>query len=672
MPDRETRAPLWTPSADLLRACNLTEFAAGLRASRGLDFGDYHALWRWSVSDLEGFWSAVWEYFGLDSVSGYDRVLESVAMPGARWFPGAMVNFAGQLLSAGEAEDTAIVSVDETGRAVAYTRRELRLQSAALARNLSEAGVGVGDVVAGYVSNRAESVIAMLAAASIGAIWSSVGLDYAPKAVIDRFAQLTPKALIAADGYHFGGRWHERGAAIGEVRQALSESLLLTVVVSSADSPLRVTGASQWSTVTADRGVAISPALPVAFEHPLWVLFSSGTTGVPKGLVHSHGGILVEMLKQMGLHWNLDRTDRVFWYTSPSWVMWNLQLSTLLLGGSILCYDGSPTYPDVSALWGLVAEHGVTFFGASPGYLRASEKAGIVPAEHFDLTRLRAMGSTGSPLSPELHRWAFDRVGALPLWSMSGGTDIAGAFCGGAPIVDIWPGELSCRCLGVAVDSWDPEGQSLIDEVGELVITQPMPSMPVALWNDPSGRRYRDAYFEMFDHAWRQGDWVTITGRGSVVIHGRSDSTLNRKGVRMGTGEIYAAVEGLAQIAEALIIGVEYPDGTYWMPLFLVLAEGVALDGTLVKAIRTVIGRDVSARHVPDEMIVVSGIPHTRTGKKLEVPIKRLFQGADLEAVVTADAVDDFHHLEVFHELAQRRIRGSAEPLGGPQSTSTS
>ena len=665
MPDRETLTPLWTPSAELVRTCNLTRFVDGLRPSRGLDFGDYDALWRWSVSDLEGFWSAVWEYFGLDAVSGYDRVLETAAMPGARWFPGAKVNFAGQLLSAGEPKDTAIVSVDEAGRAVTHTRRELRSQSAALARSLSEAGVGAGDVVAGYVSNCAESVIAMLAAASIGAIWSSVGLDYAPKAVIDRFAQLVPKALIAADGYQFGGRWHDRGAAVGEIRQALSESLQLTVVVSRADSPLSVTGVSQWSTVTADRGVTISPALPVAFEHPLWVLFSSGTTGVPKGLVHSHGGILVEMLKQMGLHWNLDRTDRVFWYTSPSWVMWNLQLSTLLLGGSILCYDGSPTHPDVSVLWDLVAEHGVTFFGASPGYLQASEKAGISPAEQFDLTRLRAMGSTGSPLSPELHRWAYERVGPLPLWSMSGGTDIAGAFCGGAPTVNIWPGELSCRCLGVAVDSWAQDGRRLVDEVGDLVVTEPMPSMPVALWNDPSGHRYRDAYFEMFDSVWRQGDWITITERGSVVIHGRSDSTLNRKGVRMGTGEIYAAVEALQQITEALIIGVEYPDGTYWMPLFLVIADGVSFDETLADAIRTVIARDVSPRHVPDEMIVVAGIPHTRTGKKLEGPIKRLFQGADLEAVVTPDAVDDFGLLEVFHLLARDRLRRSADRRAG-------
>jgi len=368
-------------------------------------------------------------------------------------------------------------------------------------------------------------------------------------------------------------------------------------------------------------------------------------------------------LKQMVLHWDLRADDRVFWYTSPSWVMWNLQLSTLVTGGSILCYDGSPTYPDPSTLWRLAAEHGVTFLGTSPGYLQASENAGVRPAADFDLRPLRAMGSTGSPLAPYLHQWAKEEVADLPLWSMSGGTDVAGAFVGGAPTVPIWPGEISVRCLGVAIESWDENGKPVYDEVGELVVRRPMPSMPVRLWDDPDGSRYAEAYFSTFPGAWRQGDWITITVRGTVVIHGRSDSTLNRHGVRMGSADIYAAVETVPEVTEALVIGAEQPDGSYWMPLFVVLDEGVELDDALVDRIRTAIREKASPRHVPDEVVAVPGIPHTRTGKKLEVPVKRILQGAAPDKVANPDAVDDAGLLRPFVDLARARS-GPAGPAG--------
>jgi acetoacetyl-CoA synthetase len=404
---------------------------------------------------------------------------------------------------------------------------------------------------------------------------------------------------------------------------------------------------------------------PVEFDHPLWVLFSSGTTGLPKGLVHGHGGVLVETLKQMALHWDLHDDDRLFWYTSPSWVVWNLQVFALAVGASIVCYDGSPGFPDAGAMWRLASEQQVTFFGTSPGYLQASEAAGLHPAKDLDLSSLRSMGSTGSPLSPQSHRWAHDEVGPIPLWSMSGGTDVAGAFVGGAPTVPIWPGEISLRCLGVAVEAWDEHGDPVRDdEVGELVVHRPMPSMPVRLWDDPDGSRYATAYFSAYPGAWRQGDWITITSRGSVVIHGRSDSTLNRKGVRMGSADIYAAVDSLPGIVESLVIGAEQPDGAYWMPLFVVLAEGVTLDDELIELIRTRIREHASARHVPDEIIEVPGIPHTRTGKKLEVPVKRLLQGDPVDKVADPDTIDDASLLAVFASLAGDRT-GRPQPVVG-------
>lgn len=637
--------PLWSPGAGELEASAMARFARYAAKRSGLDLQDYQQLWAWSVDDLALFWGCVWDYFGLNGVFGeHGAVLPEDQMPGAVWFPDVTLNFAEYLLGQGSPGDVAVVGVDETRATTTLTRADLRTQVASLASALSDRGVVAGDVVVGYLPNIPEAVTAFLAVTTLGATWSSVGQDYAPSAVVDRLGQLRPKVLVAADGYRFNGRWHPRAAAVQEIASCMDgiQDVVIVRRAQESDHHAVQDGPDSWidwdTAIT--RSVAVEP-VRVPFDHPLWVLFSSGTTGLPKGLVHGHGGILLESLKQTGLHWNLGPSDRLFWFTSPSWVMWNLQMSTLVRGGSIVCYDGSPTFPEEAAMWKLVADLGVTFFGTSPGYLQASQSAGLEPGRQLDLSRLRAMGSTGSPLPAHSHEWAIRAVAPIPLWSVSGGTDVAGAFVGGAPLVPVWPGELSARCLGVAIEAWESQGRPVTGQVAEMVITKPMPSMPVFLWDDPDYTRYRAAYFSVFDGVWRQGDWITVTGRGSVVIHGRSDSTLNRNGVRMGSADIYAAVGLVDEVEEALVIGAEQPDGGYWMPLFVVMRAGAQLTPDVREKIKRSIVETASPRHVPDEIIEVTGIPHTRTGKKLEVPVKRLLQGAELSAVVNPDTLED-------------------------------
>lgn len=648
----ETHAlPLWEPPDE--SSSVVAQFMEFVSADRDLRFDEYEDLWRWSVDRPDEFWASLWTYFDLGELPSGATVLGSSTMPGATWFPGARLNFATQTLAAGDSADVAVIGADEAGHFKQVTRAQLRKDVGHLASKLRELGVGPGDVVVGYVPNVPEAITAFLAVASVGGIWSSVGQDYSAPAVIDRFSQLEPVVLFAADGYRFGGKAYDRRAQIDAVRNGLN-SLRATVVIDHIGAG-PVSEAIDWTEAVAPRPV--EPAVLVPFAHPLWVLFSSGTTGLPKGLVHGHGGILLESLKQMRLHWDNGPGDVVYWYTSPSWVMWNLLMSNLVTGATVVCFDGSPTHPDPSATWRLVSDRGVTFFGTSPGFLQASQRHGIRPAIDHDLTELRAMGSTGSPLAPETHRWARDEIGDLPLWSMSGGTDVAGAFAGGSPLVPVWAGELSAPCLAVAIEAWNEAGEPVpVGEVGEMVITQPMPSMPVRLWNDPDGERYRDTYFAMFPNAWRQGDWITITERHSIVIHGRSDSTLNRNGVRMGSADIYAALDEVDGIVESLVLGIEQPDGTYWMPLFVVLATGVELNDQMDESIRSAIRTHASPRHAPDEIIHVDAIPHTRTGKKLEVPVKRILQGTLPGAAVNPDTVDDPHALQTFVELAKLRL----------------
>ncbi|MGW7543842.1 acetoacetate--CoA ligase [Streptomyces sp. NPDC054770] len=633
-----TPAPFATPDPQAVADSRIMDFAR----SAGRDGTDYAALHHWSVTDLEGFWAAVWEYFGIDAATPYERVLDGERMPGARWFTGATLNYAQHALRALPADRPAVLALDETGGGYEVTGNRLRAQVASVAATLRDLGVGPGDRVVGYLPNTPHAIVAFLAAASLGAVWSVCGQDYAPRAAAARFGQLEPVVLVAADGYLFNGATHDRRDAVLELAAALptSKAILLVDHV-GLPWPARPypSPVVPWEDA-ATRSEELT-CVPVPFDHPLWVVFSSGTTGLPKGIVHGHGGVLLEHLKTLGLHSDLGPGDRLLWYTTTHWMMWNLVVSTLLTGATTCTYDGSPAplgKPDT--LWELAARHRVTVFGTSPQYLLGMAKSGIDPSVH-DLSAVRVVGCTGSALPASAYPWVRDHVGErVLLASISGGTDVVSGFAGSAPNTPVWAGELSAPHLGVALAAYDTGGRPVTGRVGELVVTRPMPSMPLYFWNDPDGIRYRDAYFSVYEGVWRHGDWITVTGHGSVTVHGRSDSTLNRNGVRLGSADIHDVVERLPEIAEALVIGAEEPDGGYWMPLFVVLAPGAALDDALRARIRAAVRTGASPRHVPDEIIEVPGIPHTRTGKKLEVPVKRLLQGAPPAEVADPAAVD--------------------------------
>ena len=616
-------APQWQPTERDIADARVTDFARFVQQRTGAPIADYRALWQWSVDDPAAFWGALWEYFDLGDPP--DSVLESAEMPGARWFPGVRLNYVDQIVRNARTDRPAILHVSEGDEVTELSWHQLLARTAAFAQTLRSHGVTAGDRVVGYLPNIPEAVVAFLASASIGAIWSACGQDYSAKAALDRLGQLEPVVLVTADGYRYGGKTHDKRDDVAALQAGLP-TLRATVLASE----LTAEGADQLETV------------PVDFDHPLWILFSSGTTGLPKGIMHGHGGVVLEHLKAIALQADIGADDTFFWYTSPSWMMWNFQVAGLLVGATIVCYDGSPNHPKPDALWDIAGRIGATVLGTSPGYVLGCAKAGAVPRTEHDLSALRTVGITGSSLPPSSSLWLRDNVGErVQVASISGGTDVVSAFIGGVRTVPVWPGELSAPYLGVALDAWDESGKPVRGEVGELVITKPMPSMPVSFWNDADGSRYRSAYFEMFPRVWRHGDWITITGHDSIIVHGRSDSTLNRHGIRMGSADIYQAVERLPEVAEALVIGAEQSDGGYWMPLFVVLADDAELTDELRERIKRTIRDEVSPRHVPDEIIVAPGVPHTRTGKKLEVPIKKLFQGADPARIVEKSAVDD-------------------------------
>jgi acetoacetyl-CoA synthetase len=635
---------LWTPPDSLLQRCALGAF----RRERGFD--TYDELWRWSISDLTGFWGAIWDRYGVGERGG--TVLASADMPGAQWFPGTQLNYAEHAFRDRDDGALAIVAGGESRPDAEWTWGELRAHVQRIAAGLTRLGVTKGDRVVAYMPNIPETAAAFLATASLGAIWSSCSPDFGARSVIDRFAQIEPKVLLAVDGYRYNGRGFDRRDTVQAVRDAIP-GLEHTVLLRYHDRAASLGGALDWDELTRDDAPLRFERVP--FDHPLWVLYSSGTTGLPKAIVQGQGGILLEQLKILHLHVDAQAGDRLFWFTTTGWMMWNFIVSGLLTPATILLYDGSPGHPDMTALWDFAARTRMTTFGTSASYIGACMKAGIEPARDRDLSALRAVGSTGSPLSPGGFRWVYEHVGADTwLFSTSGGTDLCTAFVGGVPELPVYEGELQARALGAAVESWDPDGKPLTNEVGELVLTQPMPSMPLYFWGDEDGSRYREAYFDVYPGVWRHGDWIEITDRGTAIISGRSDATINRGGVRMGTAEIYGAVMGVEDVTDALVVDIPREGEDSWMPLFVVLREGVELGDELVAEIRRRVREDCSPRHVPSDVIQVAQVPRTLSGKVLELPVKRILMGTPPERAAARDSLANPEALDAFVELAKR------------------
>jgi acetoacetyl-CoA synthetase len=653
----ETTAPeLLRPVADDVReSTEIGRFLVWLERERGLRFDDYEGLHRWSVDDLAGFWSAVAEFFGVRFRSAPERVLGRREMPGAEWFPGATLNYAEHAVGLPEdADEIAVLGYSQTRDRQELTWGELREQVARARAGLQRLGVGRGDRVVAYLPNIPETLVAFLATASLGAVWASCAPEFGARSVVDRFGQIEPTVLLAVAGYGYGDKDVDRREQVAEIRAGLPTVRHVVHVAYGANA---LPGALGWEELLAAPGdLAFDP---VPFAHPLCVLFSSGTTGKPKAIVHSHGGILLEHCKNHGLSWDLRPGDRILWFSTTAWMMWNALVSALLVRASIVMIDGNPLHPDLRWQWQLAAETGATLMGASPGFLLACRTEGVRPAAEFDLSRIRQIGAAGSPLPAEGYRWVAAQFGPGVLLNVgSGGTDVCSGIVQGSPLQPVWTGEISGPCLGVDAQAFDEQGNPVIGELGELVITRPMPSMPVALWGDTDGTRYRDTYFDVYPGVWRHGDWVRFSAVGSAVIAGRSDATLNRGGVRLGTAEFYRVVEELPEVVDSLVVHLEDPaGGNGELLLYVQLRDGVELDDALRRRISTALRTELSPRHIPDGIAAVPVIPRNRTGKKLELPAKRILRGAALDDVASRDVLADPTALDPFVALAAERSR---------------
>ena len=655
--------PLWEPSAEMVESSRLHSYLGWLDSERGLRFDGYHELWKWSVDDPHAFWGSIWDHFEVMASGRAEAVTDGSPMPGTRWFEGTSLNYAEHIFRGRDDGSIAILAASEKRSLHEVPWGDLRRRVADAAAGLKSLGVATGDRVAAYMPNTEETIIAFLATASLGAVWSSCSPDFGASAVSDRFKQIEPKVLLAVDGYDYGGRGFDRREVVCELAAAMPSVRQVVVLPYLSDGGAAAggalpaglpDGAMSWQDLLETAPGTELTFTRVPFSHPLWILYSSGTTGLPKAIVQGQGGILLEHLKKMNLHLDARSGDRVFWFTTTGWMMWNFLASCLLTDAAIVLYDGNPGHPDMETLWQLAADAGVTCFGTSASYIAACMKAGLEPAGGRDLSRLRSVGSTGSPLAPEGFDWIYDQLGDETwLFSTSGGTDLCTAFVGGVPILPVYRGELQGRALGAAVEAWDEDGNALTGEVGELVITEPMPSMPLFLWGDEDGSRYRDSYFDTYPGVWRHGDWIEITDRGTAVIYGRSDSTINRGGIRMGTSEIYRAVLADDDIVDALVVDIPRPGTEGWMPLFVVLAEGAELDDDLRSRVAREVREYCSPRHVPNEMIAVEAVPRTLSGKVLEVPVKRILTGTPADKAASRDSLANPESLDFFVEYAK-------------------
>jgi len=649
---------LWSPSPESIEASQLVAWARWLK-ERGIGPGseEYGDLWAWSTEQPEEFWRSLWDYFEVIHDGEPTTVLSAHQMPGAKWFEGTKLNYAEHIFRDRDPETVAILAASERRPLEEITWGELRSRTAAAAAGLKSLGVGPGDRVAAYMPNTHETIVAFLAAVSLGAVWSSCSPDFGAGAVTDRFAQIEPKVLIAVDGYAYGGKSFDRREVVADLAREMPsvERVVVLPYLDPDPDTSAIPSSILWPELLEIAPDQELDFTRVPFDSPLWILYSSGTTGLPKPIVQSQGGILLEHLKKMHLHLDAKAGDRVFWFTTTGWMMWNFLTSCLLTDAAIVLYDGNPGFPDMSVLWDLASKAGVTCFGTSASYISACMKDGVEPGgDGRDLSRLRSVGSTGSPLSPEGFDWVYEHIGRDTwLFSTSGGTDLCTAFVGGVPTLPVYRGELQGRALGAAVESWDEEGNPHIGEVGELVITKPMPSMPLFLWGDEDGSRYHDSYFDTYPGIWRHGDWIEITERGTAIIYGRSDSTINRGGIRMGTSEIYRAVLADDRIADALVVDIPKQGTEGWMPLFVVLAEGAELTDELKKDVAREVRTRCSPRHVPNEMVEIQAVPRTLSGKVLEVPVKRILTGTPAEKAASRDSLANPEALDFFSEFAR-------------------
>lgn len=655
MTDMQEGSLLWQPSPADKANANLTHYMAWLADQHHLHFNSYPDLWRWSVTEVADFWQSIWDYFDIKASQPPTAVLPNSTMPGATWFPGARLNYAENFFARQQHDHPALLYKAEGEALTAVDWNQLTRQTSQLAQALKAMGVQKGDRVVAYMPHIPQTIIALFAVASLGAIWSSASPDFGSRSVLDRYQQIEPKVLIAVNGYQYGGKQFDRRGVVAELQAGLP-TLEQTILVESLQPDAAPTLANTVSWADALAAYADPPPLTFAqvpFDHPLWVLYSSGTTGLPKPIVQGHGGILLEHLKSLVLHLDLKPQDRFFWFTSTGWMMWNLLVSGLLTGGSIVLYNGSPGFPDMNALWQLAAEAKISYFGISAAFVSACMKAEVTPGASFDLSAIRAIGSTGSPLTVDNFKWLYEQVKAdMAVESVSGGTDVCTAFVGGCRLLPIYAGEIQGAALGAKVLAYDDAGQPVVDEVGELVIAEPMPSMPISFWNDPQMRRYTSSYFEMYPGVWRHGDWIKFNERGGCVIYGRSDATINRQGIRMGTSEIYQAVESLDEVLDSLIVDLELLGRDSYMPLFVVLRDGATLDDALKQRINQKIRSDISPRHVPNDIFAVAQIPYTLSGKKMEVPIRRILLGHRLETAVNRGAMRNPDALQFFINLA--------------------